>query len=141
MLRILSVSLKAEPDIVFARQRARQLAGLLGFDRQDQTRIATAVSEIARNAVEYGGGGCVKFSLAGSTSPQLFLATVSDEGSGIANLEEVLSGRHRSTTGMGVGLMGARRLVDQFSIEFDQLRHHCRSEKAASCNGQGVFPF
>lgn len=117
MLRILSVSLKAEPDIVFARQRARQLAGLLGFDRQDQTRIATAVSEIARNAVEYGGGGCVKFSLTGSTSPQLFQATISDEGAGIANLEDVLAGRHRSTTGMGVGLIGARRLVDQFSIE------------------------
>ena len=57
--------------MVAARQRARQIAALLGFDAQDQTRIATAVSEIARNAVRYGGGGRVEFALDEAARPQL----------------------------------------------------------------------
>lgn len=117
MLRLLTVALKAEPDVVFARQRARQLAGLLGFDRQDQTRIATAVSEVARNAIEYAKGGVIDFSLTGSTPPQLFDITITDKGPGIPHLQSVLAGEHRSSTGMGVGLFGARRLMDQFAIE------------------------
>ncbi len=72
MFRLLTVALKAEPDVVFARQRARVLAELLGFDRHDQTRIATAVSEVARNAIEYATGGKVDFLLTGKTAPQVF---------------------------------------------------------------------
>ncbi len=114
---ILGVRLQYEQDIVTARQRARQLARLLGFDVQEQTRLATAVSEISRNAYQYGGGGKVEFLLEGRTAPQLFIARVTDTGSGIDNLEQILAGRYRSSTGMGVGITGARRLVDQFEIE------------------------
>src|SRR4029453_11324342 len=114
--RVLTVALKYEDDVVIARQRARQLARLLGFDTQDQTRIATAVSEIARNAFRYAGGGTVEFAVEGRTAPQLFETLVSDRGRGIADLASVLEGRYRSTTGMGLGIMGAKRLMDQFEI-------------------------
>jgi anti-sigma regulatory factor (Ser/Thr protein kinase) len=59
--RLLLVALEREPDIVLARKRTRRIAELLGFDRQDQTRITTAVSELARNAFEYAGGGRAEF--------------------------------------------------------------------------------
>src|SRR5215471_17278319 len=102
-MRILTVSINHESDVVLARQRARQIAGLLGYDAQDQTRIATAVSEIARNAFGYGGGGKVEF-LVDGTAPSTFLIRVSDRGPGFKDLEAVLDGRYTSPTGMGVGL-------------------------------------
>src|SRR5207244_3808480 len=101
MSLILSVAIKYEHDVVAARQRARQIAGLLGFDSQDQTRIATAVSEIARNAFTYAGGGRVEFAVEGRTAPQLFTVKVLDHGPGIADLSKILSGRYTSATGMG----------------------------------------
>jgi len=115
-LRVLTVALKFEDDIVLARQRSRQIARLLGFESQDQTRIATSVSEIARNAFRYAGGGKVEFGVEGRTAPQLFEIVVSDQGPGIARLSEILEGRYRSSTGMGLGIIGARRLMDQFEI-------------------------
>ena len=111
-LPILSLTIHYEHDTVAARQRARQIARLLGFDSQDQTRIATAVSEIARNAFNYAGGGKVEYSLEGRTAPQLFLMKVSDSGPGIRNLNTILEGRYQSQTGMGLGIIGARRLMD-----------------------------
>jgi signal transduction histidine kinase/DNA-binding response OmpR family regulator len=102
---------------VTARQRAGQLAALLGFDQSEQTRVATAVSEIVRNAFRYAGSGRVEYFVEGGTAPQLFSITVRDDGPGISNLDDVLSGRYRSTTGMGIGLVGARRLMDRFQIE------------------------
>lgn len=68
---ILTVALIEEADIVAARQRARQIAELLGFEPQDQTRIATAVSEIARNATTYGGGGRIEFAVQQAPDPGL----------------------------------------------------------------------
>jgi signal transduction histidine kinase/DNA-binding response OmpR family regulator len=114
--RLLRVDLRGEADVVVARQRARQLARHLGFEAQDQARIATAISELARNAIQYAGGGRIEFELEGRTPPQLLAMRVSDEGPGIPHLATVLSGRYRSPTGMGVGLAGARRLMDQFEI-------------------------
>jgi signal transduction histidine kinase/CheY-like chemotaxis protein len=113
---LLSIAVHYEHDVVLARQRARQVAALLGFDTQDQTRIATALSEIARNAVSYAGGGRVEFRIEGTTPPQLLVIRVADQGPGIARLAEILEGRYRSATGMGLGIIGARRLVDQFSV-------------------------
>jgi signal transduction histidine kinase len=115
--RIAALSIRYERDVVLSRQRARQIASLLGFDGQDQTRVATAVSEVARNAFTYAGGGNVEFALEGTTSPQLLVVQVSDSGTGIDELPAILEGRYRSSTGMGVGLMGARRLMDRFEIE------------------------
>ena len=116
-LAILSLAIRHEHDVVAARQRARQIARLLDFDVQDQTRIATAVSEIARNAFTYAGGGKVDFLVEGKTSPQLFVIRIADGGPGIADLERVLDGQYCSTTGMGLGIRGARRLMDHFSVE------------------------
>ena len=115
--RILLVVIATETDIVLARQRTRRLAELIGFEAQDQVRITTAVSEIARNAFEHGGGGQIEFRVSGTTRPQLFEIAVRDKGRGIAELNAVLSGLHVSRAGMGVGLLGARRLMDRFDIE------------------------
>ena len=112
---ILRTEILHEGDVVLARRRAREIAVLLGFDSQDQSRLATAVSEIARNAFQYGGGGRVEFLLS-DDSPQLLLVRITDRGPGIRRLEDVLSGRYVSATGMGIGITGARRLMDRFEI-------------------------
>lgn len=118
-LAILTVNVRRERDTVDARQRARQIARVLGFDAQDQTRISTAVSEIARNAFNYAGGGKVEYLIEGTTAPQLFMIRISDKGPGIADLDAILAGRYESSTGMGLGITGARRLMDQCQIESD----------------------
>jgi signal transduction histidine kinase/CheY-like chemotaxis protein len=114
---IVTMTIETKSDVVALRQRARRIAELLGFERQDQTRIATAVSEIARNAFVYAGGGRAEFLAEAKESPQLFRIRISDRGKGIANLQAILDGQYRSQTGMELGLVGARRLMDQFNIE------------------------
>jgi len=117
MTALLTVQLRHEHDIVAARRRARELAHILGYDTQEQTRIATAVSEIARNAFNYAGGGKVEFTLEGEHRLASFVAVIADTGPGIEKLDEVLSGAYRSTTGMGLGIVGARRLMDEVKID------------------------
>lgn len=114
---ITRVDIRYEQDVVHARQRARLIAEMLGFDRTDQTRISTAVSEIARNAQQYSKGGEVEFCVDGSAPQQRFAVTVRDRGSGIANLEAILEGRYTSRSGLGRGIAGSRRLMDDFRIE------------------------
>src|SRR6185369_2394139 len=116
-LPILNTEIRYEQDVVSARQRTRQIAALLGFDTQQQTRLATAVSEIARNAFQYGGGGQVEFSLEGSTAPQILVINVVDQGRGIHDVDRILNGEYASKTGMGLGIVGARRLMDRFEIQ------------------------
>lgn len=116
MNRLLTLALKFEQDIVSARQRARQIASLLGFDERDQTRITTAVSEVARNAFVYAGGGKIEFMVESARGGPALVVRVSDTGPGIRDLEYVLSGRYQSSTGMGVGLVGAQRLMDDCQI-------------------------
>jgi len=113
---LLSLEIQLEGDIVLARQRARQVAGLLGFAQLDQTRIATATSEIARNAFQYAGGGRVQFLLEAEPRPAL-VVRIRERGPGIRDLQAILEGRYASETGMGVGILGARRLMDAFAIE------------------------
>ena len=112
---ILSVEIRYEQDVVLARQRARQITAQLGFEIQEQTRIATAISEIARNAFLYAKGGKVEFFIS-KPSPQALFVRVSDSGAGIPDLAAVLSGEYRSSTGMGLGLIGAKRLMDAVEI-------------------------
>lgn len=114
---ILSTELRREQDVVAVRNRARQIAVLLGFEPQDQTRIATAVSEIGRNAINYARGGRVEYGVALDERPQLLEIRIHDSGPGIANLDSVLDGEYRSGTGMGLGILGARRLMDSFGID------------------------
>lgn len=113
---ILTIEVRYEQDVVMTRQRARQIAELLGFDSQDQTRIATAVSEIARNAFQYAKGGRVEFRLEGESSQSLLIC-IRDKGSGITNLNSILDGHYKSETGMGLGIIGCKRLMEQFEIE------------------------
>ena len=112
---LLSIELRYEQDVVLTRQRARQVAGLLGFTAPEQTGIATAVSEIARNAFRYAGGGRVEFGLTDG-DPPVFSVRVRDDGPGITNLQQILDGRYTSQTGMGLGILGARRLSDDFEV-------------------------
>lgn len=111
------IQLANERDVVSARQRGRSIAQLLGFDHHDQIRIATAVSEIARNAFRYARGGAVVFSV--DDEHRLFRITVTDQGGGIPHLDTVLGGSYRSSTGMGMGIVGTKRLMDEFSVESD----------------------
>jgi signal transduction histidine kinase/ActR/RegA family two-component response regulator len=110
------MAIRDEPDVVAVRQKARRVAAAVGFDGQDQTRIATAISELVRNAFMYARGGAVEFLVEGEHAPQLLVIRVSDRGPGIADVDAVLSGRYRSSTGMGLGMAGARRLVDRFEV-------------------------
>ncbi|MCI0700536.1 MAG: ATP-binding protein [Planctomycetia bacterium] len=112
MIRLMALDIPDEQGIVLARQRTRQVAELLGFDRQDQVRLATAVSAVARNAVQFAGGGRAEF----TADDRTFTVIIRDGGPGIANVQAVLDGRATSG-GAGTGLVGARRLMDTFAIE------------------------
>ena len=105
-----------EEDIFTVRQRARRVAENLGFSPADQTRLATAVSEIARNAHDYAGGGRVEFGVDVEGIRQQMVVRVVDHGPGIAELPAILEGRYRSTTGLGIGITGSRRLMDRFDV-------------------------
>jgi signal transduction histidine kinase/DNA-binding response OmpR family regulator len=107
--------LRREQDLVAARTIARELARRTGFDAQGQTRFATAVSEIARNALRYAKGGSVEFAIEAAV-PQSLVVRVADDGPGIPHLSDVLAGRYRSTTGMGMGIVGTKRLVDECHV-------------------------
>ena len=110
-----TLRVRVEQDVVVARRRAREIAAALGFDNGSQVRIATAVSELARNAYAYAGGGTVEARL--SESPPTLAFAVSDAGPGIEALDDALAGRYRSRTGLGVGLRGVRRLMDDFQVD------------------------
>lgn len=110
------LAIRYEPDVVTARQKTRGLAEMLGFDGQDQARLATAVSELARNVFQYAGSGQIEFFFS-QGAPQLFSVRVSDAGPGIAELDAILAGTYRSSSGMGVGLSGTKKLMDSFRIE------------------------
>src|SRR3984885_3662396 len=115
-LNLFTIDIRLENDVVVARQKARTIAAALKFDTQDQTRIATAVSEIARNTFQYGGGGRAEFRL--ETNPErMLLVILRDQGRGIEDLQRILDGKYVSQTGMGVGIIGARRLMDFFQID------------------------
>src|SRR5215204_6146262 len=107
---LITVNIRYEHDVVLARQRARQIAVLLGYVTQDQVRIATAVSEIARNVFQYAQQGRIEFTVQTGNQP-IFQIRISDSGPGIENLPLILEGHYVSRTGMGLGIIGARRLM------------------------------
>lgn len=122
-LRLLLMEVRYEQDVVQCRQRARQFAEMLGFAPQAQIRLATALSEIARNAFQYAGGGRAEFLFETEPGPgvnrvrQSLVIIVRDAGPGIAALEEILGGSYRSKTGLGLGILGAQRLMDRLDVE------------------------
>jgi signal transduction histidine kinase/CheY-like chemotaxis protein len=113
---LINLELRIEADIVLARQRARQIAALLGFAHLDQARIATATSEIARNAIQYAGGGRVEFVVETGAAPKM-LIRILERGPGINDLNAILEGEYISPTGLGLGIIGAKRLMDQFAVD------------------------
>jgi signal transduction histidine kinase len=104
-----TTELRGDADVMLARRQALRLAELVQLDPQDQSRLAAAVSEIARNALHHGGGGEVEFGL----GPDMVVARVTDAGPGIADVRAVLDGR----AGGGFGITAARRMSDEFRLE------------------------
>ena len=121
--RLLLMALRREQDVVLCRNRARTIAAALRFDRQQQVRIATAVSEIARNAFRYASEATAEFSLTRSRTganrriTQSFVTIVRDRGPGIGDLPSILAGTYQSASGMGMGILGAKRLMDSVHID------------------------
>jgi signal transduction histidine kinase len=113
---ILTLGVDTEFDVIVARQRARQIAAACGFGSVDQARISTVVSELARNIFNYVGAGSVSFAVDGTVVPQELLITLEDQGAGITDVELILLGAYRSTSGMGLGILSARRLMERFEI-------------------------
>ena len=109
--------LRSEHEIVLARQLVRRLSQELGFSLVDQTKMVTAASELARNALVYGGGGSMRWELLDDGRRRGLKLTFSDEGPGIADVEMAMTDGWSSGTGLGMGLSGARRLVNQFEID------------------------
>lgn len=109
--------LQNEHEIVLARQTVRRLAQENKFSLVDQTKLVTAASELARNALIYGGGGIMRWEVLSEGIKSGIRLSFQDQGPGIANLELALTDGWSSGTGMGLGLTGARRLVNEFEID------------------------
>lgn len=105
-----------DADVVVARQKAREAAARAGFSGTDLTLIATAVSEIARNIVKFARRGEFTFSIVAEAGRNGLLITARDSGPGIADLPQALQDGYSTYRGLGIGLPGARRLMDEFDI-------------------------
>jgi serine/threonine-protein kinase RsbT len=112
-----SLPLVSEQDIVAARQKVRKVAQEIGFSVVDQTKIVTAASELVRNAVVYGGGGTLGWQVIAENGRQGLQLTITDHGPGIEDLTLAMKDGWTSGSGLGLGLPGAKRLVNQFKIE------------------------
>ena len=111
-----SLMVSGEADVVSVRRRVREVSAKLGFSLVDQTKIITAASELARNTIIYGGGGFVR--LESLNGPRIGLRlTFQDKGPGIPDLELALKDGFTTGSGLGLGLGGAKRLVNEFDIE------------------------
>jgi len=108
---------RTEQDVVLARQAARQAAVGCGLRLVDQTKLITAASELARNAVVYGGGGLMQWAIVQDGLRKGVRLEFADEGPGIPDIEQALTDGWTSGKGMGLGLSGSRRLVDVFELD------------------------
>ena len=109
--------LRAEDDVVRARQAVRSWAVEMGFSLVDQTKLVTAASELARNTVVYGGGGTLRMEALEDGMRKGLRLVFADEGPGIPDLEKALRDGYTTGNGLGLGLGGAKRLVNEFAIE------------------------
>jgi serine/threonine-protein kinase RsbT len=109
--------LRGEHDIVRARQAVRQAAQELSFGIVDQTKIITAASELARNTVVHGGGGKMVIEVVGDGIRNGLRLSFADEGPGIPDLNLAMTDGWTSGKGLGLGLTGAKRLANEFSVE------------------------
>jgi serine/threonine-protein kinase RsbT len=109
--------LRSEHDIVRARQQVRKLTQELQFSLVDQTKMVTAASELARNALIYGRGGTMVWEILTVDGRQGLKLKFADEGPGIPNLDLAMTDGWTSGTGLGMGLSGTKRLVNEFDID------------------------
>lgn len=111
------IPLKNSNDVVLARQRVRQWSTELRFSLVDQTKLVTAASELARNTLDYGLGGTMTIETLNAGSRMGLRLIFEDNGPGIPDIERALSDGYTSGNGMGLGLGGSKRLVNEFNIE------------------------
>lgn len=110
------MSIQSSQDVVLVRQAVRQFAVKLGFSLVDQTKIVTAASELARNTLDYGGGGTVKLEALQEGMRRGLRLVFEDSGPGIPDIELALKDGYTTGGGLGMGLGGAKRLVNEFHI-------------------------
>jgi len=113
------VAIDSEGDIVLARKVVREAATTLGMGLTDVTRIVTASSELARNVFRYAGRGVMHWRIVAANSRRGIELVFEDHGPGITDVDEALTEGFSTSGGMGMGLPGTRRLVDDMSIESD----------------------
>ena len=116
MVRTEIMNVHTSADIVRVRQAVRQMAVELKFGLVDQTKIVTAASELARNTLDYGGGGTVKLEELESGSRRGLRLVFQDQGPGIPDLELALKDGYTTGGGLGMGLSGSKRLMNEFEI-------------------------
>ena len=112
-----ALPVRSDLDLMAVREATRAAAAAAGFSLVNQTKLVTAVSELARNAVVHGGGGEVRIDSVQQGTRRGVRLVVSDRGPGIADIAEALTDGHTTGHGLGLGLGGSRRLVDDFAIE------------------------
>lgn len=110
------VPVGSSDDIVVARQAGRDLAAAIGFSLTDLTLIATAISEVARNITSYAGTGEIRLTVIDEEARVGIVVEAVDDGPGIADVGQALEDGFSTSSGMGLGLPGARRLMDEFEI-------------------------
>lgn len=110
------VAIGHESDIVTARQKGRELAARGGFSKTEQTLIATAISEVARNIVEYASSGEILLSEIERNGRRGLMVVARDWGPGIADLELAMRDGYSTANSLGMGLPGAKRLMDEFAV-------------------------
>ena len=111
-----SLPIRSSTDIVLIRQEVRKWSGELGFSLVDQTKMITAASELARNSLDYGGGGAVRLEVIENGIKRGLRLSFEDQGPGIPDIEQALTDGFTTGKGMGLGLGGAKRLVNEFEI-------------------------
>jgi serine/threonine-protein kinase RsbT len=114
-LNAIIINIISEDDIVIARNQARFIANAQGFSKTEQIKIATAVSELTRNVIKYAGKGKVVIQPINGTNRGIRI-TCEDSGKGIDNMDEIMSGEYKSKTGLGLGIIGCQRIMDEFDI-------------------------
>jgi serine/threonine-protein kinase RsbT len=117
VLQDIVVAIRSDGDIVAARQQGRSLATAIGFAATDATLIATAISELARNIVLYAGYGEVMMNSVEIPQKKGIVICARDRGPGIRSIEDALRDGYSTSGGLGLGLPGVKRLMDEFAIE------------------------
>ena len=112
-----TLPIRSGDDVVRVRQQVRALAVEIGLGLVDQTKIITAASELARNTLDYGGGGEVRAEIVQAGTRKGLRLTFDDQGPGIADIEQAMTDHYTSGKGLGLGLGGAKRLSNEFHIE------------------------